>query len=164
MLKNLRYRLRYDPLLPPAPPFADACFVPPTRRAELPPPPPPAPPENSAEQLGQWRAQWAHLVNRHLQRHGHAVRVDHRSLKEQGIEREATIHLGYAAQEIDRRGGQSDRMEGLQAILARNEIRLNLKALDAEVEARELAEAQPVRKARRVADRATGVASGVGGF
>lgn len=120
--------------------------------------------QNSAEQLGQWRAQWAHLVNRHLQRHGHAARVDHRSLKEQGIEREATIHLGYAAQEIDRRGGQSNRMEGLQAILARNEIRLNLKGLGAEMEARELAEAEPVRKARRVAGGATGVASGVVDF
>ena len=43
-------------------------------------------------------------------------------------------------------------------------IRLNLKGIGAEVEACELAEAQPVRKARRVADHATGVASGVVDF
>ena len=64
------------------------------------------------KQLGQWREQWAHLANRHLERHGHAARVDHRSLREQGIDREATIQLGYAAQEIDRRGGQSDQGKG----------------------------------------------------
>ena len=56
--------------------------------------------QNSAEQLGQWREQWAHLANRHLQRHGHEARIDHRSLEAQGIDREATIHLGYAAQEL----------------------------------------------------------------
>ena len=144
------------------------------------------------KQLGQWREQWAHLANRHLERHGHAARVDHRSLREQGIDREATIHLGYAAQEIDRRGGQSDRREGLQAILDRNEIRVNLKAIDAEVEALERSaaeqqrqteqtaragqgarpgeaarnhgKAQPVRKALRVVDRATGMVSGVADF
>lgn len=98
---------------------------------------------NSGEQLGQWREQWAHLANRHLQRHGHEARIDHRSLEAQGIDREATIHLGYAAQEIDRRGGQSDRMEALRGILARNEIRVHMKAIDAEVKALELAEAQP---------------------
>ena len=27
---------------------------------------------NKREQLGAWREQWAHLANRHLERHGHA--------------------------------------------------------------------------------------------
>ena len=78
---------------------------------------------NRREQLGEWREQWAHLANRHLERHGHEARIDHRSLKEQGIEREAGIHLGYAANEMAQRGAQSDRMDALQQVIARNDIR-----------------------------------------
>ncbi len=76
---------------------------------------------NRREQLGEWREQWAHLANRHLERHGHAARIDHRSLKQQGIEREAGIHLGYAANEMAQRGAQSDRMDALQQVIARND-------------------------------------------
>ncbi|WP_252966847.1 MobA/MobL family protein, partial [Shigella boydii] len=32
--------------------------------------------------------------NEHLARHGHESRVDHRSLKEQGINRTPEVHLG----------------------------------------------------------------------
>lgn len=85
------------------------------------------------KELGQWREQWAHLANRHLERHGHEARIDHRSLKEQGIDREPTVHLGYAANEMTQRGAPSDRMAALNEILARNELRFDLKAIDAEL-------------------------------
>ena len=88
---------------------------------------------NRREQLGEWREQWAHLANRHLERHGHEVRIDHRSLKQQGIEREAGIHLGYAANEMAQRGAQSDRMDALQQVIARNDIRVEMKTIDREV-------------------------------
>jgi ATP-dependent exoDNAse (exonuclease V) alpha subunit len=88
---------------------------------------------NSTEQLDAWREQWAHLVNRHLERHGHEERVDHRSLEAQGIEREPTVHLGYAAIEMDKRGAQSDRMDALREVLERNEIRFEMKAIDREL-------------------------------
>jgi len=88
---------------------------------------------NSTEQLDAWREQWAHLANRHLERHGHEERVDHRSLEAQGIEREPTVHLGYAAIEMDKRGAQSDRMDALREVLARNEIRFEMKAIDREL-------------------------------
>ena len=55
------------------------------------------------------------------------------SLEAQGIEREVTVHLGYAAIEMDKRGAQSDRMEALQAVMARNEIRFEMKAIDREL-------------------------------
>jgi hypothetical protein len=96
---------------------------------------------NSKEQLGQWREQWAHLANRHLERHGHEERIDHRSLKEQGADREPTVHLGYAANEMAQRGAQSDRMDALKGILARNEIRVDMKTLDVGLAALERAEA-----------------------
>jgi ATP-dependent exoDNAse (exonuclease V) alpha subunit len=85
------------------------------------------------KQLGEWREQWAHLANRHLERHGHEARIDHRSLKEQGIDREATMHLGYAANEMAQRGAQSDRMDALRAILERNEIRVDMRAIEREL-------------------------------
>ena len=82
--------------------------------------------------LTEWREQWAHVANRHLERHGHEERIDHRSLKEQGIDREAGVHLGYAANEMTQRGAQSDRMDALKGVMARNDIRLEMKALDRE--------------------------------
>jgi len=48
----------------------------------------------TAERLQATRAAWAELQNAHLAKHGHQVQVDHRSLKEQGIERDAEQHLG----------------------------------------------------------------------
>ncbi len=98
---------------------------------------------NRREQLGEWREQWAHLANRHLERHGHAARIDHRSLKQQGIEREAGIHLGYAANEMAQRGAQSDRMDALQQVIARNDIRLEVGKIE-----RELAQLDRAEKAQ----------------
>lgn len=76
---------------------------------------------NSKEQLKEWREEWAALANRHLERHGHEARIDHRSLFEQGIDREPTIHVGYAGMQMDARGAQSDRMDELRGIMARND-------------------------------------------
>jgi hypothetical protein len=42
------------------------------------------------------RQRWADVQNVHLERHGHDVRVDHRSLADQGIERAPEKHLGGA--------------------------------------------------------------------
>jgi len=96
---------------------------------------------NKRDQLDAWRGQWAHLANRHLERHGHEERIDHRSHKERGIDREPTIHLGYAANEMAGRGAQSDRMDELREILGRNEIRRDVRALEAELRTLEKARA-----------------------
>ena len=42
------------------------------------------------------------------------------------------MHLGYAANEMAQRGAQSDRMDALKGVIARNDIRLEMKALDRE--------------------------------
>ncbi len=42
------------------------------------------------------RQRWSDVQNAHLERHGHADRVDHRSLANQGIERAPEKHLGGA--------------------------------------------------------------------
>ena len=45
------------------------------------------------ERLLATRQSWAEVQNQHLALHGHAARVDHRSLKAQGIDREPEFHL-----------------------------------------------------------------------
>ena len=52
------------------------------------------------------RVRWAALTNERLQENGVAARIDHRSLGAQGIEREATRHLGPAATGYERRTGE----------------------------------------------------------
>lgn len=54
----------------------------------------------------EWRERFATLQNERLREAGHSVQVDHRSLDAQGIEREATRHLGPTATAIERRTGQ----------------------------------------------------------
>ncbi len=46
------------------------------------------------ERLQATRQRWADVQNRHLERHGQHGRVDHRSLKAQGIARQAEMHIG----------------------------------------------------------------------
>lgn len=48
------------------------------------------------QELLQLRERWADVQNIHLQLNGHDVRVDHRSLKDQGIDRAPEKHLGGA--------------------------------------------------------------------
>lgn len=48
------------------------------------------------QELRAERKLWAEVQNEHLAKHGHSVRVDHRSYEEQGIDREPEIHLGPA--------------------------------------------------------------------
>jgi hypothetical protein len=50
------------------------------------------------------RERWAELQNQALERAGHKTRVDHRSLKAQGIEREPGQHRGPAVSAIEARG------------------------------------------------------------
>jgi hypothetical protein len=61
------------------------------------------------------------------------------------------MHLGYAANEMTQRGAQSDRMDALQQILARNEIRVDLGKIAAEIRALENEQAKQERQA--AADR-----------
>jgi len=53
------------------------------------------------------RERWAVLSNEAFAAAGLAVRIDHRSLRDQGIDREPTPHVPFAALQIERRGGHS---------------------------------------------------------
>lgn len=54
------------------------------------------------------RERWAALTNEHLLQRGIEVRVDHRSLAEQGIDREPQSHLGPAVSGMERRGMETE--------------------------------------------------------
>ena len=64
----------------------------------------------------QWRERFAALQNERLHEAGIEARVDHRSLKAQGIDREPTRHLGPAAIGYERRTGEpSNRRMDIEA-------------------------------------------------
>ena len=82
---------------------------------------------NSEEQLAAWRAAWADMSNRHLERAGREERIDHRSNAARGIDEIPTIHEGVTAQALERKGIISDRCEINRQIKADNALLRELK-------------------------------------
>lgn len=72
----------------------------------------------------RFRERWADMQNEALERAGIEARVDHRSLADQGIEREPTVHLGPAAAGYTRRTGQQSRIALEQAERANERLRM----------------------------------------
>jgi ATP-dependent exoDNAse (exonuclease V) alpha subunit len=86
------------------------------------------------EQLEQWRSSWATHVNAALEKAGYDDRqIDHRSNARRGIEALPTIHVGYAAQGIEKRGGRSWRAD------LNRQIRQTNQRILAEIKARAIA-------------------------
>jgi len=105
----------------------------------------------SAHDIEHFRERWADLTNRALERESRSERIDHRSLAAQGIDREATTHLGPVATDMERRGKASDRGDGNRQVAANNVERERLSAqiidLAAERERR-----RPVEKTKTAAE------------
>ena len=118
------------------------------------------------------RERWAALTNEHLLERGIEVRVDHRSLQEQGIDREPQSHLGPAVSGMERRGMETEvgkriswemqaaaqaRLERAAEIgkLAREREQLQLSTLDLSGDLKlakeERARAVPETKAKEIA-------------
>ena len=57
---------------------------------------------------------WCDHLNRFMEREGIDVRFDPRTLKEQGIDREAQIHIGPKAQALDEKGYRFDSQDHLR--------------------------------------------------
>ena len=77
---------------------------------------------NSEEQLAAWRAAWADVSNRYLERAGREERIDHRSNAARGIDEIPTIHEGVTAQALERKGIISDRCEINRQIREQNKL------------------------------------------
>lgn len=78
-----------------------------------------------------WREQWAMTTNEHLREHGirdrnnNLINIDHRSLKDQGLEREPTIKMGVNASALERKGIKTERGDHNRAVTAYNPDKLN---------------------------------------
>ena len=64
---------------------------------------------NSQENAKTWRKDLADTINATNEKLGIAVHWEHRSFKEQGIDREPTIHIGAVANALERKGIQTER-------------------------------------------------------
>jgi len=83
---------------------------------------------NSDEQLCTWRANWADAVNEMLTYNQINATIDHRSFADQGITEQPTIHEGYIAQNMEKKGMIADRCEINRQIRADNKMLRELKA------------------------------------
>ena len=82
----------------------------------------------AADEVKAVRELWERTANAALERAGVAARIDARSLQAQGIDQEATQHLGPVASEMERRGKASDRGDGNRAVSVNNTERARLAA------------------------------------
>ena len=77
----------------------------------------------SQERLREMRAAWAETQNRHLAKHGHDIRVDHRSFEELGIDAVPSKHRGPASDNMDARGEVSELAEKAKLAARENYLR-----------------------------------------
>ena len=64
---------------------------------------------NDKEKLESWRESWSEIVNHRLELHGQKSRIDHRSYKDQGVDKVPQLKLGPAVTQMERRGVKTDR-------------------------------------------------------
>ena len=79
---------------------------------------------NKKENVEIWRKAWANLCNRYLKPE---QQIDHRSFKRQGLDLEPTIHEGYAARQMEKKGLVSERAEYNRGVKERNQLRLEIR-------------------------------------
>ena len=75
---------------------------------------------NNKNNLNLWRENWANICNEKLQQKEIVERIDHRTLKVQGIDREPQIHVGVSAKYIEQKGIVHDRAKKNREIIKRN--------------------------------------------
>lgn len=83
--------------------------------------------------LRDWREAWARVQNQAYNRNGLATRVDHRSLKEQGIDREPTVRLSYSDWIREKNGERTFAGDQRRAIEARNAERELVRQQEREI-------------------------------
>lgn len=74
---------------------------------------------NATERVEEWRANWANICNKYLTAE---KKIDHRSYERQGLEQIPTVHEGYAARQIEAKGGTSELCQQNREIKAKNSL------------------------------------------
>lgn len=85
---------------------------------------------NQRKMIEEWRKNWAEKINKHLELNNVGEKVDHRSLAAQGLDKKATIHLGYVAHAMEQRGEQSERGNINRQIMAENQDLMVFNPID----------------------------------
>lgn len=93
--------------------------------------------EKGSIQIESVRGLWADRINQSLERYGFEERVDHRSYKRQGVDRESEIHEGSKVTELRRQGIDTEISLKNDAIRERNTERQLIKGLEQEIIATE---------------------------
>lgn len=68
--------------------------------------------QKTSGEVERWRGRWAEMQNAALERAQVAERVDHRSHQRQGIEQEATVHMGPGVAAMERRAEREAQRDG----------------------------------------------------
>ena len=85
---------------------------------------------NSKDLLLTHRKSWEEITNKYLANYGSDLKIDCRSLKEQGNEFIPQIHVGVHAMAMHRKGKQTDRRDEFERIeTANNDIRTRLEEI-----------------------------------
>ena len=84
---------------------------------------------NSQENAKMWRKDLADTINATNERLGIDVHWEHRSFKEQGIDKEPTIHIGATANALERKGIQTERGNINREIVKHNMMLEQAKAM-----------------------------------
>ena len=84
---------------------------------------------NSKENAKMWRKDLADTINATNERLGIEVHWEHRSFKEQGIDKEPTIHIGATANALERKGIQTERGNINREIVKHNMMLEQAKAM-----------------------------------
>lgn len=79
---------------------------------------------NSTELLEHWREAWAEHVNARFAELDQDIRIDHRSLRDLGLDLEPQFKIGPAAARMEARGRASERVDQHREIARRNGERL----------------------------------------
>ena len=86
---------------------------------------------NEVGLLHHWRESWADAVNAALEAAGRTERVDHRSLKDRGIDREPEPKVGPEATALQRKGTEAvpRKVEERQFVKTQNDVRPLMRAV-----------------------------------
>jgi hypothetical protein len=68
--------------------------------------------QKTSGEVERWRGRWAEMQNAALERAQVVERVDHRSHQRQGIEQEATVHMGPGVVAMERRAEREAQRDG----------------------------------------------------
>ena len=108
---------------------------------------------NSRDALKGWREEWANAQNREFERLQVNSRVDHRSYKDQGLDKIPGFHVGVSGMQIEEKNPGSSVLVQINADIAElNESQRALKEVEKSIEAatRELAELRKEREKQNI--------------